>query len=120
MLVNIIRPRIEETLEIIRDRLDQAALGSDVGARIVLTGGASQLTGVRELAIEILKRPVRLGRPHPVRGLPEHAQQAGFATTLGLVAWGAGDGRPPLDIQEGAESRSGIFQRLVRWVRDRV
>lgn len=120
MLVSIIRPRLEETFEIIRDRLDQAALGSDVGARVVLTGGGSQLTGVRELAMEILKRPVRLGRPHPVRGLPEHAQQAGFATTLGLLAWGAGDGRPPLDIQEGAESRSGLFQRLVRWVRDRV
>lgn len=120
MLVNIIRPRIEETLELVRDRLDHAALGPDVGARIVLTGGASQITGVRELATDILKRPVRLGRPHAVRGLPEHAQQAGFAATLGLLAWGAGDGRPPLDIPDGPESRSGLFQRLVRWLRDRV
>jgi cell division protein FtsA len=120
MLVNIIRPRLEETLELVRDRLDHAGLGPDAGARVVLTGGASQLTGVRELAAQILGRPVRLGRPHPVRGLPEHAQQAGFATTLGLLAWGAGDGRPALDIPLGPESRPGLFARLVRWLRDRV
>ncbi|MFZ3180673.1 MAG: cell division protein FtsA, partial [Methylocystis silviterrae] len=49
-LVRIIRPRIEETLEFLRDRLANAGHPSGPGRRIVLTGGASQLTGVAEAA----------------------------------------------------------------------
>lgn len=117
---NIIRPRIEETLELVRDRLDAAALGRDAGARVVLTGGASQLVGVREMAARILDRPVRIGRPQPVRGVPESAQGPDFATTLGLVAWGTGEGRPLLDIDPGPERENSRFARFVNWLRDRV
>ncbi|MDJ0387399.1 cell division protein FtsA [Roseomonas sp. E05] len=119
-VINIIRPRIEETLELVRDRLDAAALGRDAGARVVLTGGASQLVGLRELAMQILDRPVRLGRPGFVRGLPEAAQGPDFATTLGLVAWGAGEGRPLFDIDPGPERGNGVFSRFVNWLRERV
>ncbi|WP_426958797.1 cell division protein FtsA [Muricoccus radiodurans] len=121
MVLNIIRPRIEETLELIRDKLESASLGRDTGARVVLTGGASQLVGMREAASRILGRQVRLGRPHPVRGLPEAFHTPGFATTLGLLAWGAGEGRPVLDLDYGAKGASrGTFARFVNWLRDRV
>lgn len=119
-LGSIIRPRIEETLELVRDRLDAAALGRDAGSRVVLTGGASQLVGVREMAARILDRPVRIGRPQPMRGVPESAQGPDFATTLGLVAWGTGEGRPLLDIDPGPERGNGRFIRLVNWLRERV
>ncbi|MET0547637.1 MAG: cell division protein FtsA, partial [Caulobacterales bacterium] len=61
-LVKIIRPRMEEIFEIARDRLGstEAAQGA---ARIVLTGGGSQMPGVRALAQHVFGRPVRLGRP---------------------------------------------------------
>ncbi len=62
-VVNIIRPRLEETFEMVRERLDASGFARAAGARVVLTGGASQLGGVRELAATILDRPVRLGRP---------------------------------------------------------
>lgn len=119
-LGSIIRPRIEETLELVRDRLDAAALGRDAGSRVVLTGGASQLVGVREMAARILDRPVRIGRPQPMRGVPESAQGPDFATTLGLVAWGTGEGRPLLDIDPGPERGNGRFIRFVNWLRERV
>jgi cell division protein FtsA len=65
MVVGIIKPRLEETVEILKDKLDQSGLGKEGGARVVLTGGASQLVGVREMAARILDRQVRLGRPQP-------------------------------------------------------
>jgi cell division protein FtsA len=120
MLVNIIRPRLEETFELVRDRLLTAGLSQEVGRRVVLTGGASQLVGARELAARVLDRQVRLGRPHPVRGLPELAAGPGFAAALGLLAWGAGEGRPLLDLQPGAERPPGLFRRVVDWLRDRA
>ncbi|MDQ2801677.1 MAG: cell division protein FtsA, partial [Pseudomonadota bacterium] len=70
MVVNIIRPRLEETFELVRDQLNSAGLGQESGNRVVLTGGASQLVGARELASRILGRQIRLGRPAPLRGLP--------------------------------------------------
>ena len=120
MVMNIVRPRLEETLELVRDRLEAAGLGSEVGSRVVLTGGASQMVGVRELAARVLDRQVRLARPHPVRGLPEIAHGPGFATTLGLLAWGAGEGRPILDLDPGTVAARGKFARLVNWLKDRV
>jgi len=118
-IVGVIRPRLTETLELVRDRLEAAGLGPEVGKRVVLTGGASQLAGVRELAAEILGRPVRLGRPHQVRGLPEALHRPDFATTVGLLSWGAGEGRPPLDLDpEGP--RPGWLSRLAEWWRERL
>ncbi|NEX92571.1 cell division protein FtsA, partial [Caulobacter sp. 17J65-9] len=60
---NIIAPRVEETFELVRERLKAADVMLDPGAGVVLTGGASQLAGVRELAVRVFDRPVRLGRP---------------------------------------------------------
>ena len=73
MVVNIIRPRLEETFEYIKDRLDSSGLSRAAGNRVVLTGGACQLPGVREMAARMLSRQVRLGRPATMRGLPELA-----------------------------------------------
>jgi cell division protein FtsA len=120
MVVGIIKPRLEETLELVKDRLESAGFGRETAKRVVLTGGASQLVGVRELAAELLGRQVRLGRPRPVRGLPETASGPAFAGAIGLLAWGAGDGRPALDLGPGPDRPAGMFRRLVNWLRERV
>lgn len=54
MVVSIIRPRIEETFEMVRERLESSGLTRAAGNRVVLTGGACQLSGVREMAARIL------------------------------------------------------------------
>ena len=70
-LVRIIKPRVEEILEMVRDRLAASPFASEPSARVILTGGGSQLTGLPELAARILNRPVRIGRPLGMAGLPE-------------------------------------------------
>lgn len=119
MVVGIIKPRLEETFELLREKLDASGLGKELGARVVLTGGASQLVGVREMAARILDRQVRLGKPHPVRGLADTATGPAFATAIGLLAWGAGEGRPMLDFSGAAPSES-LLRRIVAWVKERV
>jgi len=119
-MLSIIRPRVEETLELIRDRMGDTVPETEAAGRVVLTGGASQLVGMREAAARILNRPVRLGRPRPMRGLPDAFTAPDFAATLGLVAWGAGEGRPLLDLDQGPQAPRGTFARFVNWLRDRV
>lgn len=120
MVVNIIRPRIEETFECIKDRLDSSGLGRVAGNRVVLTGGASLLPGVRELAARMLSRQVRIGRPNALRGLPELASGPAFSTAAGLLAWAAGDGRPFHDMNLEGEPPAGLFRRLVNFLKERV
>jgi cell division protein FtsA len=120
MVVNIIRPRIEETFEYIKDRLDSSGMGRAAGNRVVLTGGACQLPGVREMAARMLSRQVRLGRPAALRGLPELASGPAFSTAAGLLSWAAGDGRAFQDINLDGEPTVGLFRRLVNFLKERV
>ena len=85
MLTGIIRPRLEETFELLRDKLGNSGTAQLAGRRLVITGGASQLNGVRDVAAEWLDRQVRMGSPAHVQGMPESAHSPGFAVCAGLL-----------------------------------
>jgi len=120
MVVNIIRPRLEETFEMVKEQIDSSGLARAAGTRVVLTGGACQLGGARELAGRILNRQVRLGRPTVLRGLPDSASGPAFATAAGLLAWAAGDGRAMQDIDLQAERPVGLIRRILNFLKERV
>ena len=86
-LTRIIRPRVEETLELARDMLAKSGFAEAIGPRIVLTGGASQMTGLAETARRVLGRNVRVGRPLGIQGLPEAAKSPAFAAAVGLIIY---------------------------------
>jgi cell division protein FtsA len=86
-LVRIIKPRAEEILEMVRDRLAASPFAAEPRGRVVLTGGASQLNGLPELAARMLGRPVRVGRPLGVARLPEPAKGPAFAVAAGLLVY---------------------------------
>ncbi len=120
-LVRIISPRVEEILEMVRDRLAASPFAADPGARVVLTGGSSQLAGLPEIAARILARRVRVGRPLGVAGLPEAAKGPAFAVAAGLLIY------PQVAHLEQVESRrtralmtgtEGYFARVGRWLRE--
>jgi cell division protein FtsA len=86
LLTGIIQPRLEEIFELVRGRLEASGFDKAAGRRVVLTGGASQLQGIRELAQSVLDKQVRLGRPKPIAGLAESTGGPAFATAIGLIA----------------------------------
>ena len=85
LVTDIVRARIEETFEILRDRLTAAGVDGFSGRRIVFTGGAAELTGVPQLAEYIFKKRARIGRPHGLSGLPESMSGPEFAVASGLI-----------------------------------
>lgn len=87
LLTGVIRSRVEETFEILRDRMQQKGLDNYSGRRIVLTGGGSQLNGVRELAEFVFNKRVRIGRPHGVLGLKDTLSSPDFAVATGLLKY---------------------------------
>jgi cell division protein FtsA len=120
-LVEIIKPRVEEILEMVRDRLTASSFAAEPRGRVILTGGASQMTGLAELAARILGRPVRLGRPLGIAGLPDAARGAAFAAATGLLVY------PQAAHLEYFEPRTkrylmngtgGYFARVGQWLRE--
>jgi len=90
-LIQIIRTRQEETFELVRSHLEQGALAKGARHRVVLTGGASQLPGVRDLAAQVLDTQVRLGHPIHFQDLPEAASGGAFSTCAGIIRYAALD-----------------------------
>lgn len=80
-----VRPRMEQILELVRDRLAESGFAGRIGRRVVLTGGGSQITGLPELARRILNRSVRLGRPLGVAGLRDTRKGPDLAAAVGLL-----------------------------------
>lgn len=120
-LVRIIRPRVEETLEFLRDRLARAGYPSGPSRRIVLTGGACQLTGVAEAARRILGGQVRIGRPIGVEGLPDPARSPAFAAAAGLLVYPQVAGREyfePHRAERAATGTDGYMTRVGRWLKE--
>ena len=122
MLTNIIRPRIDEIFEMVRDRLGQCAMAHLGGQRVVLSGGASQLAGVREVASLWLGKQVRLGTPTPVSGLPDAGRNPGFSVALGLLAYGLKPDphctMPARAAESLAQAQQGYVKRVGRWIAD--
>jgi len=118
----IIRARIEETLEMVRDRLNQSGFAGVVGKRVVLTGGASQLAGLPEAARRILGRNVRIGRPLGVAGLPEAAKGPAFSAAVGLMIYpqvaGLESVHPGRHFRARATGTGGRLQRMGQWLRE--
>jgi len=127
MLKGIIAPRVEETLELLRDRLKASGAPIEPGAGIVLTGGASQLAGVREVAVRVFDRPVRLGRPRRVPHLADSASGPAFCAAAGVLQRAAFGPREVVSFRALAggkaqplDSRSTLPMRVAAWLRENL
>lgn len=122
MMTRIIRARIEETLELLRERINKSGYGNLVGKRVVLTGGASQLSGLPEAARRMLGRNVRIGRPLGVAGLPEAAKGPAFSVPVGLLIYpqvAAFESRPAQGMSRlKMTGTGGRLHRMSEWFRD--
>lgn len=128
LLTGIVRPRVEETLEKVRDQLDARFTGPELGTSIVLVGGASQLSGMAELASQVFGRSVRLGHPLGLSGLAESVSGAGFAAAAGSLRHSlqaqreAINGAPELDASAGHGflSPANPVHRLWSWISEHL
>src|SRR5580704_8162537 len=125
LLKGIIAPRVEETLELLRERLKAAGAPIEPSAGVVLTGGASQLSGVREVAVRVFDRPVRLGRPRRVPHLADAASGPAFCAAAGVVLRAAYGPREAVSVRKSSSQRArdangNVVARAAAWLRDNL
>jgi len=120
-LTRIIRPRVEEILELVRDRLNASGFANLFGRRLILTGGASQLNGLGEAARRILARNVRLGRPLGIAGMPEVAKGPAFAAAVGLMIYPQVADLAEIDDRQthfAMTGTGGFVSRVGQWFKE--
>ena len=121
MLTRIIQARLTEIFEEVQKRLQASNFDAVAGRRAVLTGGACQLAGTRELASRVLNKQVRIGRPQPFPGLAAASAGPDYATAIGLLMAGAllppEILNPELASQPAAgEGKSWLSRLTGRWL----
>ena len=87
ILAEVIQPRAEEIFHQLWDEVRRAGYERSLNSGIVLTGGASILDGMPEIADQIFDLPIRRGCPVDVGGLTDHVNSPAFATAVGLVLY---------------------------------
>jgi cell division protein FtsA len=119
-LVAIVRPRVEEILEIVRGRIAASPFGHLAGNRVVIGGGASQLTGMREVAAQILNMPVRSGAHGPNHAMPESARSPSFAVAAGLLDYALKPDRHmgASGVEQHRPPGGNYLSRVGKWIKE--
>ncbi len=113
-LAEVVEPRYDELFTLIQAELRRSGFEELVASGIVLTGGASKMEGVIDLAEEIFHMPVSLGLPRNVVGLKDIVRNPVYATGVGLLQYGK-----QREEEISARSRlrrSGMFNRVRKWL----
>ncbi|MEM6456088.1 MAG: cell division protein FtsA [Acidobacteriota bacterium] len=88
-LVEILQPRAEELLCLIRDDLARRGLGDQLTGGVVLSGGAVQLNGLLEMAASVFSANVRYGMPRHFEGLVDVIKDnPSWCCAAGLLRYG--------------------------------
>ena len=88
LVAEILEPRARELFEMMRENLRHHGMLERCMGGIVLSGGASRLPGILDIAESVLRRPVRLSWPVPMSKMPAALAEPEFATVLGMVSYG--------------------------------
>lgn len=134
-ITNIIEPRAEEVIELIKRELDEAARQGASLSRLVLTGGSSLLTGLEQFAGLRLAMPVRIGYPEVTA--PETPDAAGrraagrkaastalefsnpmYATGIGLVLYAAQSEGSDGSLQDAPQMFHRLMETMTGWFRN--
>ncbi len=111
-LAQLLDPRVEEMLELVREVLERSGYFELLSAGVVLTGGTAKLPGLVEMAEDMLGMQARVGTPRGVGGLADVTGAPEFATGVGLVLF---DARTHAHGPRRASGRAPWWKRLWQW-----
>lgn len=114
MLAEVIESRYEELLTLVHNEIRRSGYENFIPAGIVLTGGATKISGLLDLADRILKAPVRVGTPQYILGLNEIINNPVYATSTGLLLMGSQQ-RYQRNESITNTGVKGIFARMNDW-----
>ena len=114
-LAEVIEPRVEELYSFVQAELRRVGFEDRLSSGIVITGGASLMPGMTDLAEEIFHMPVRLGLPRYVGGLAEVVKNPRYSTAVGLLILARQQMQKAPNHRGKDGGISDVFGRMKSW-----
>jgi cell division protein FtsA len=126
LLAHIIHQRMDEVFEMVNAKIEKAGYAGKLSAGIVLTGGASAIAGVTELASDVFGAGARVGSPADnVGGLSDSVEAPRYGTVVGLALYAAQRLAMGVVGSAGGSRRGrrgggldGLIERIKTWLQD--
>ena len=122
LLEGIIRPRLNEIFTMVRLELEREGLSNRIPSGAIITGGGAETAGVTDSAKRMLSLPVRIGVPKEIAGLVDDIMTPAFATTIGLLRYGAKQIAPQENLTSFTKKMklpsTGFLGKFVDTIRD--
>lgn len=119
ILSEIIEARSKEMFDMLDMELTNSGYRDIITSGIVLTGGASAMEGIADLAESVFQCPVRIGTPIGLGGLIDVVNNPMYATSTGLVQYGLRVDKSGKTRQlQGRNLFEKIFSRMRDWAEE--
>ncbi|HKP52146.1 MAG TPA: cell division protein FtsA [Chloroflexia bacterium] len=119
----VMAARLDQLFGLVGDEIRRSGYDGMLPAGVVLTGGVASMPNIASVASRKLRMPARVGRPRQIGGLTDAFDSPMYATSVGLILWGAKENAgsvaspgtgPQLRRSNVAEEREGL---LAKWLR---
>jgi len=116
IIAQIMEPRLEEILEISKEKISEAGLLEKLSAGLVITGGTTRTDSLIGLAERVFKLPVRIGLPNLPGEMMDIAKKPEFSVAIGSVLL-ASERRHRGDFEK---SDNGFWEKVRKWFLGKV
>ncbi len=113
MIAQIVQPRYEELFGLVKSELRRSGFEDLIPSGIVITGGASKIKHIVDLAEKVFEMPVRVGAPENISGIEEVMQNPSCSTAVGLLHYGLKQTHDGADRSQ--RQSASIFTRMKNW-----
>ncbi len=121
LLSDIIRTRLDDILEAVDSQLERSQMKQHCSGNIVLTGGASQLTGLSDYISSIWSRSVRIANPNGLTGLDGQVTGGPFAASLGMALFVHNNADDDNVLPVSTSSyKEGLFGKFGYWLKEHI
>ena len=114
-IAQIVQPRYEELFSLIKNELRRSGFEDLIPSGIVITGGASQVKHIVDLAEKVFEVPVRVGAPENISGIEGVLNNPSCSTAVGLLQYGL---KQSYDGHDKPRQQSdSLFARMKNWLK---
>jgi len=118
-LAEVIKARAEEILRMVKSEYDKATKEQMSVYRIVITGGGSQLRGLKELASRVFEKQTRIGKPELIDGFTEDYNPYAYSAVIGMLKIHALKQQKEFSHMKLVENSSWI-RKAFDWLKENV
>lgn len=118
-LNRIIQARVEEIVRAVKNKIDNSRFRNDFSRNVIITGGGSLLTGIRDVTSDVLKRPVIFKKIKMILPKTDIQINHNFAVTLGMVK--LTQHIDNLDkTNDNRKKGTGFFKKTLSWLENNL